>query len=275
MENNAHGLLSESRILYSQSFIDYQRIDAVHKSTLVEMERSPAHYRWAVDHPKEATESMALGKAFHTLVLEPELFKQQYYVAAEKVRRATKKWDELEVEAAGRTILKPDEFSELNAMASAIAAHPEARRCLDACKLHETSLSWTDLSTGEKCKMRADALSLPDNVVIDLKTTVDASPLGFERAIIAYKYHWQAAMYCDGLEAYAKKPFTFVFIAVESEAPWGVGVYILGAEMLENGRRGYKAALQKVAECKAKNSWPCYSDICLELSGPEWMKGNK
>lgn len=262
--------------IYSrQPFRDYQLHEREHKSTLVEMERSPAHYRWAVDNPKEGTEALVLGKAFHTLVLEPQFFNEEFFCAKEKIRRGTKAWDALEAEAKGRIILKPDDVAELNAMAKSIDAHPEARRCLDACQQHEVSVFWTDIATGEPCKMRADALSIDDSVIIDLKTTVDASPMGFERAIISYKYHWQAAMYCDGLQAVCGKPFTFVFIAVESAPPWGVGVYILGEEMLENGRRGYKAALQKVAECNAKKHWPCYSEICLELSGPEWMKGNK
>jgi len=116
--------------LRSISFADYCAIDAVHKSTLTETEQSMAHYKWACENPKLPTPAMVIGSAFHTLVLEPALFSSQYYCAQETIRRGTKKWDELEVEACGRVILKPDEHEELHAMAAQIRAHPMAAQCL-------------------------------------------------------------------------------------------------------------------------------------------------
>jgi len=258
--------------LRSISFEDYCRIDAVHKSALTEIERSPAHYKWACENPKAPTPAMVIGSAFHTLVLEPDLFASQYYCAQETIRRGTKKWDELEAEACGRIILKPDEHEELHVMGKQIKAHPMASECLLACDERETSAFWTDTITGELCKGRLDALSQADAIIVDLKTTEDASPFGFEKSILAYKYHWQAAFYCDGMQQITGREHTFVLLAVEKSAPFGVGVYVLGKELLGLGRSQYRAALAKVAECKAKNSWPCYSEQAIELSGPEWLR---
>jgi len=157
-------------------------------------------------------------------------------------------------------------------MKQAILTHPKAAECLQACIMRETSMFWTDVKTGLGCKARCDAMSIEHSVICDIKTCQDASDGAFMRDIINYKYHWQAAMYADGAATIAKKPFLFVFIAVEKDPPYGVGVYLISEAFLEAGRKGYKDALNEVLACMTTNVWPCYAEGAVEIQAPAWME---
>jgi hypothetical protein len=106
---------------------------AISKSGLDLVHRSPAHYYAAKldpDRPAEKKDTPALrfGRAFHTLVLEPDLFFQEYAVLPEKVDRRTKAgkeaWAEFEAELGGREALTAEDGQRLGAM-----AWPSSRRC--------------------------------------------------------------------------------------------------------------------------------------------------
>lgn len=260
------------KIVENMSFDEYKSSVGIHKSTLSEMERSPAHYKWALENARETTAAMRFGSLVHCLVLEPSSFDSVYFVAEETVRRGTKAWDALEARAGGREILKPDEYAEACAMRDAIVRHPKAAEVLAACSMREASMFWTDPKTGLHCKARADAMSVEHSVIADVKTCQDASDGAFMRDIVNYKYHWQAAMYADGAEAIAKKPFLFVFIAVEKAPPYGVAVYLISEAFLAAGRKGYQNALNEVLFCMTNNTWPCYAEGAVEIQAPAWME---
>jgi hypothetical protein len=51
----------------------YHAVDALSKSMMTKILKSPAHYRAALDEHQEPTKSMQMGTAIHTAVLEPQL----------------------------------------------------------------------------------------------------------------------------------------------------------------------------------------------------------
>jgi exodeoxyribonuclease VIII len=110
--------------------------------------------------------------------------------------------------------------------------------------------------------------------MVDLKTTRDASPRGFMRSIADYRYHVQAAWYLNGVEqATGKRPDQFIFICVESTAPYVVAVYAADEVMTDRGYEQAMKDLGKLAECRAADSWPSYSDQIETISLPGWMTG--
>jgi hypothetical protein len=258
------------RLISNLDFEAYRKLEGQNKSLLVEMTRSPAHYDHARKNPKAPTTAMDFGQLLHTLVLEPAKMATSYVVVPQETRRGTKAWDGYELTAGTRKLIKQGELDLASRMAEAILSHPKASLILGQCAQRELSAQWTDVLTGQVCKGRFD-LFHESGVIADIKSTEDARPDAFMRSIVQYKYHWQAAMYCDGAQAITGLPFTFCFIAVEKEAPFGVGVYTIDSDFLERGRSEYKAALAKVAECEAKNNWPCYGDEILEIAAPAWM----
>jgi hypothetical protein len=257
-------------IIRDQPFTDYQAIDAQNKSLLVEVERSPAHYYYAKSHRREATAAMAFGRFLHSLVLEPHTIESQYRMAPPGLKKGTKAHDSLLIAAQGRELVGYSQWLAAHEMRDSILSHPLASQCLAKCPESEVSLTWVDPDSELPCKARLDKWC--GGVILDIKTCEDASLRGFERAVAAYKYHWQAAMYLDGAKANVKNDFTFVFICVEKEPPFGVAVYTLEDAFIEAGRQSYKNALRVVRECIDKNEWPCYSNQVLEIPAPKWMQ---
>jgi hypothetical protein len=259
----------------------YHAHPAVSKSHLDLIARSPLHY-WAryLDPNRvapEASPQMRLGTALHTHVLELSRWDEEIAVAPAMDRRTKagkEAWQAFQDDAAGKTVISSDDADQVLAMGRAVMRHPAAAMLLGLPGKAETTHMWTDAATGLECKCRPDWLTDDGTIVADLKTTKDASPRGFRRSIGDYRYHLQAAWYLHGLEqATGKRPDQFIFICVESTAPYACAVYAADAEMIERGHDQAMGDLAKLAVCKAADHWPSYSDQIEKLSLPGWMTG--
>jgi hypothetical protein len=260
---------------------DYHAHPAVSKSHLDLIARSPLHY-WAryVDPARvipEPTPQMRLGTALHTHVLELSRWDAEIAVAPNCDRR-TKAGKEafaaFEADSAGKTVITADDAEVVMAMGRSIMRHPGAAMLLGMAGKAETTHMWTDATYGLECKCRPDWLTDDGSIVVDLKTTRDASPRGFRQSITSFRYHVQAGWYLHGVEqSTGKRPDQFIFICVETTAPYAVAVYAADAEMIERGYQQAMDDLGKLAVCKAADNWPSYSDQIEPISLPAWMTG--
>jgi exodeoxyribonuclease VIII len=192
-----------------------------------------------------------------------------------------KLWDEAKAEWLAnngqRIVLKPEEWDQLMSMRDAVMAHPIARALLTGRPgKAEQSVYWVDQATGVLCRCRPDFWR-DDNLIVDLKTTEDASPEGFAKSIANWSYDTQDAFYTDGILAATGKPLrAFVFLAVEKSArvvegqPLGVAVYQLDEAGRELGRAKYREDLGVYAQCIKTGIWPCYGDKLQTISLPQW-----
>lgn len=261
---------------------DYHRHWAVSKSGLDQIAKSPLHY-WArfLDPDRvwpEPTPAMRLGTALHTHVLELSKWDDQIAVAPGDINRRTKEgreqWAAFEAAAKRKTVITADDAQQVMAMGRAALGHPAAAMLLGLPGKAETTHMWTDAGTGLECKCRPDWLTDDGSIVVDLKTTKNASIQGFKRSVADYRYHVQAAWYLHGLEqATGRRPDQFIFICVESSAPYACAVYAADAEMIERGHDQAMRDLAKLAVCKAADHWPSYSDQIETISLPGWMTG--
>lgn len=259
---------------------DYHAHPAISKSHLDLIARSPLHYWARYLDPKrvipEPTPAMRLGSALHAHVLELHKWDQEYAIAPEGIDRRTKAGKEtfaaFEAEAAGKTVITSDDAAQIQAMGRAVFKHPAAAMLLGLPGKAETTHMWTDAATGLECKCRPDWLTDDGNIVVDLKTTEDASPAGFRKSIGQYRYGVQAAWYLNGLEAASgTRPSQWIFIAVEKKAPYAVAVYAADEQMIQLGHEQAMRDLQRIAECRADDRWPGYSDQIEPISLPPWM----
>ena len=260
---------------------EYHRHTAVSKSHLDLVARSPLHY-WAryVDPNRvepEPTPAMLMGTAVHTHVLELDAWDSRYVAAPESIDRRTKAgkeaWAAFEAEAAGRTVISRADADLVMAIGRAVHGHPAAAALLSWKGQAETTHMWIDQATGLECKCRPDWLLNDGSIVVDLKTTEDASPAGFRKSIASWRYHVQAAWYLHGLEqATGKCPDQFIFICVEKKPPHAVAVYAADAEMVAAGAEAAARDLDVLATCKQANAWPSYSEQIEVISLPGWMR---
>ena len=176
------------------------------------------------------------------------------------------KWREQETAGnASPIILKPDQVEQIEGMANSIQNHQPAASFIyqtDFEKLTEFTVQWECMHT--KCKSRIDLLyedSRTDEIlIVDLKTCRDASPSGWRRDATDFKYYLQAAFYTDAAKYHfgPDREIQFIFVAVESTAPYAVGVYDCSDGTLKQGRREYTNALSDLLFCRQNDSWPGY-----------------
>lgn len=261
-------------IIRDLPFPDYLAIEALSPSGAGKLLRSPAHYRAYRDAPETDTPAFRLGRAVHALGLEGrDAYRERFAVAPEGIDRRTKigkeAWAAFEVEAAGKTILTANEAQMVEAMGASLAAHALIPSLLQGGEA-ETSMFWDDPDTGAQCKGRPDFARLADGTILDMKTTLDASPGAFARACVNYGYGVQAAAYRAGARAWGFDVMDYLLLAVEKSPPFACAVYRLPDAALELGRRRWAEACALYAQCDNRHEWPGYSYSITELTWPNW-----
>lgn len=352
---------------------DYHKGPGISKSGLDLIAQSPAHYYHAKNaaNDNEPTAAQAFGTAFHTLLLEPEVFAATYvselrkdeypdaiddreklvemvrvlnesrlpklsltgakaelinricdnnsqYVPAdlEKCKADELKyildelnfsregllsttgnmndlaailrandhsftlWSEIKADNAikieGKTVLTTDQWDQLHAMRDAVMAHPTASKLMSLPGKAEQSVYWNDPKTGVLCRCRPDWWVMDRNIIVDLKTCLDASPEGFAKSLYNWRYHVQDAMYREGCEIATKQKQSFVFLAVEKDAcvvngeAKGVAVYVLDEESRAAGLKEYRQSLNEYSSCLETDKWPGYFGTVQVISIPAW-----
>lgn len=244
----------------------YRAAPGVNISNLKKMARTPAHYLAGVQYPLEPTETMEFGTLVHLAVLEPNRLAQSYVVRPDGLdfrSKEGKAWKE----AQTVQILTPEQDHALQGITRTIQTHPTAASVL-AGGQKEVSVFRHHRDTRLLLKGRIDCLTEDANgfrTIIDVKTTQDASPGEFARSVAKFRYDAQAAFYMDLTDAEF-----FLFVAVEKEPPYGVGVYQLDAAAIENGRRSYETWLQRLWDCQSTDTWPSYPTEIQTISLPKW-----
>lgn len=244
----------------------YHAHPALGSSRLRELLKSPAHFRANL---RRESEALALGSLVHTLVLEPHAFSERYLVVP-KIDGRTKEGKAAKAALADdpRIAVDGETMAEASACATSIMSHRVYQQIRDAQVEH--TVFWTDAETGIECKARFDVLG---PLLVDLKTTRDASPKGFQRAIATYGYHIQAAHYMAGARANGMDPRGFLFACVETSPPYLPAGYLMGNPTLEQGERERREALAIYAQCLRDDRWPGYNDDRIEVIDlPNWAQ---
>lgn len=242
----------------------YEKIIGVRRSALWEMRKSPAHYKYMVEHPPKETPSLAFGTAAHKYILETDEFWSEYALAPE-VDRRTKEgkeaWANHLKELEGKSSISNSDYNTILEMNNSILQNPTAKSLLKT-GIHEVPIQWVDPSTGEHCKCRPDCLTKynGEKYIVDYKTTTSCADGHFERACRTYGYKLQAAMYTEGLFQGTLEFYKFAFVAQEKTPPYAVRVYFCDQGFIDEGMDIYHDLMQKFHECKVTGSWPGYED---------------
>jgi hypothetical protein len=237
----------------------YHAIEALSSSGVAKLLHSPKHYRLFRDSFNAPTPQMQFGTAVHCGVLEPALFATAV-VAAPYVNKRTKdgkaQWLAFCTANAGRIVLAAADYARVLRCVEAVRNHPAASQLLAGATV-ERSLFWNDGQYNVPCKARLDAWNA--GILVDLKTTADASRDEFARSIATYGYHVQAAHYTNAAEAVLNEsPEAYVIVAVESEPPHEVACYRLPANALLAGAHRLAKALATYADVMASGVWSGY-----------------
>ena len=253
---------------------EYRAAPGINISSLKKMAKSPAHYRWGLDHPQEDTPTLAAGRAVHMAILQPELFDQHYVIRPAGLDGRTKAGKDWVAANADRDIISAADNVLFREMADAVRRHPVAGVLVRNQYATELPIFWTDAETGLACKGKID-LICRDGTLVDLKKTVDLTPSLFFTQAYRLGYHLQAAYYHDGLVANGIEVPRVVIVAMEGGGPYDVVPFTVPADILEQGRTEYRALLRQVADCQTTGVWPGVSPAELDFQLPRWAVWNK
>lgn len=241
----------------------YHAGPGVSKSQLDDIAVNPAIYLWRKHAPVDTDKTAALdmGSALHCMLLEPEQFDKRFIVAPSFNRRTSQgKADEAaflnETRIRNMTVMDAEQGRKLQLMRESVMAHHAARFFLEADGHCESSLYWSDAETEELCRIRPDKYLTNRPLIVDVKKVSDMSR--FARHIEAFRYHVQAAMYCEGFYHCTGTYPQFVFIAVSEAIDCGrypVRVFELHDNDMSAGSALFRRDLCTFHSCRLGNNW--------------------
>ncbi len=274
-----------------ETFYDYHADNTrIGKSGLDLINKSPLKFYferiWEGRTPLD-TKALRLGKYYHAYLFEPERLDLDFYILKERAKlaqiggakpRATtayKEWLANEIEECGIKTMVPEEYSDLaQPMKDALLRNPSIAALLNHSGECEKAILWE--CNGVKMKSKLDKYiaefgsNLPEldeldgyEVIIDYKTTEDATDSGFAKSAYKYFYDKQNAMYVDATGGNAK----FIFIVQEKSFPYLAKIHQLSEEDIDRGREIYQADVEKYKTCMEK--FATTQDVFASFEGYE------
>lgn len=261
-------------VTYNQPEFTYRREEGVNQSNLKRILESPAHYQAALKNKLIPTPAMEMGTALHCLTLDGQkAFDAQYVKKPNGLSLATKEGKAWKAELGRKKALseggKDDPWGSVQGMAKSLQRlawfDPDQK---DYIKHNEVSIYWE--WEGLECKARLDRVLIEEGIVLDLKTTDSVDPELFTKKVVSLGYDFQAAYYTRAAEVAYRKPFKFLFVAVERKAPYTVDIFEVTPDMMSEGLYKCEKALKVYAQCEASGEWPNREPVIRQLDYPGW-----
>lgn len=246
---------------------DYYSNRALSHSKLSCLAQNPREYKMRyVDDPPtlppKDTAAFAMGNAVHTLALEPERFDERFAVAphVDKRTKAGKaQWDEFVELSQDRIVLTKQDHDDAIACVQALYDHAEFAMIMQQPRRVEVPFEF-DLF-GHRFKAKPDAIIDSMRLILDIKTTDDASPHRWQWSAVDYGYHRQAYIYQHALAVETCQDYRFIFAVVEKPKPSTRGIpptvalYELNDETLIVGRHDAQILVDEYERRLETNNW--------------------
>jgi len=219
------------------------------------------------------TKAMADGTAVHAFFLERDKFDTDFVIKPADIRLNTKAGKEWAQEHQSKIIIDSELGNNLFEMEKSFMDSP-AKLIYDIKGQTELSYFWDDLGT-IKGKCRPDWISDDGQIVVDVKTTTDASPRGFQKSIANWGYHLQLGWYMRGLRKLGFDTYDFIFIAIEKTPPFCVGVYRADREMINFAMKELDQLMPEIQSAMVSKEFPDYTPEITSIGLPPWMTDKK
>ena len=235
------------------------------------------------DIKQTETAAMAIGTALHSYVLEWSNFLKEYVILDDLIKeelyneaiedgskakgfsKALSSYKNFKNRAAanGQKVITEEDYLTVASLGKAADAVDELNEFLSHPEL-ETEISiFAELldhqGNNVLCKGRIDALK--PNALLDLKTTVNTSPVKIGKFIANYKAYVQAAFYLDLCRTVGlvDEHATFSWCFIQKELPHQATYYTAPEELIRLGRTEYKSWLGWIYEGRKTGNWPGHS----------------
>lgn len=231
----------------------------------------PRRVKYDKDHPGSQSSALVLGNAFHLATMEPKLFEEEVEMKPRQIdgkspltKHYKEKFSELQEEDPSRTWLSRSDWEMVSDMADSAHSHPWLKSTLEEGNYIIEGTGFFDCE-GVRCKVRPDMFDPETGIIIDLKSTQDASERGFRSSVKKFGYGFQVAWYQEGLKQMGHKVSDFVFLAVEKKPPYLCACYRINQAEIDYQKKEMKRACRLWSQCLEAETFPGYSTEIITL----------
>lgn len=228
-----------------------------------------AHPRLNPFYEADADDKFDLGTAAHMLAMERDS-SRIVIVNADDWRTKIAKESRDQARAEGKTALLEHQYERADRMVRAAYEFIDTTELAGAFQLGapEQTLVWQE--GGIWCRSRLDLWFEKLNVILDYKTTEDASPETFIRQIGRMSYDVQAEFYTRGKAALGPEP-KFIFLVQEVSPPHACSLIALSNAYRAIGQQKVERAIRVWESCVTSNRWPGYRTDVHYAEPPAWL----
>tara|TARA_R100001443_G_scaffold111830_1_gene124938 strand:+ start:34 stop:864 length:831 start_codon:yes stop_codon:yes gene_type:complete len=219
------------------------------------------------------TKAMSDGSAIHAFLLERAVFDSDFAIKPADMRLSTKEGKKWALDNKNKIIIDSELGNNLFEIEKSVLDSP-AKLIYEIKGQTELSYFWDDFGL-IKGKCRPDWISDDGNIIVDIKTTTDASPRGFQKSIANWGYHLQLGWYMRGLQKLGIPCNEFIFIAIEKTPPFSVGVYRADKEMILYADKEINKLVVDMDKSFKSEEYPDYTPEIMDLGLPPWMTNPK
>ena len=245
------------------------------------LQSCPAKVRYDMNNPKPSSPALVIGSGFHTATLEPEKLDDEFAVKPSEIdgqgprtKHYKESFELMQKSEPDKQWLAPADYDLILEMAGSALDNPVLRHYMADINKVVEGTGYFEME-GAKCKVRPDLYIPGAGVVIDLKSTQDASNRGFTKSVRQFGYLFQACWYMHALRLLGEKPKQFVFIAVEKTAPYATAAYTIKESDINKQFSNMERACQLWAACQSSGIWPGYSDMVETLDLGSQITNNR
>lgn len=191
-------------------------------------------------------------------------------------------WDLITAKATnGKEIISETDWLHIEGLKESLDYHPKLKAMFARAGWRE-QMAWVyDEQAKILYKFKTDFVD-ETGVIVDVKKAPSGEANDFSRKIFYENLYVQGAMYfalwtllADHLtptedQMKIPRPRAFVFAVFEMESPYIWQPYNLDPGALDAGEQRYIKAIQRMLECREKNSWPGYSTKIEPISLPHY-----
>lgn len=228
-----------------------------------------SHPRLNPDHRDDQDPKFDRGTAAHAMLLEDDAA-SLVIVNADDWRTKAAKEARAAANADGKTAILERHFASTKRMVDVALEFIRNTEIADDWRDGESELTsiWTDGGIWKRCRL--DRISKDRSLIIDYKSTTDASPDGFSRQIPRMSYHIQEAFYRRGVLAHGHEA-KFVFLAQADEPPHECSLHGCDPALQEIAEAECLRATLLWRECLKTKKWPSYGGRIHWAMPTSWM----
>lgn len=286
------------------SIVDYHADKSWISSTGIKhAKRSMAEFRLWQDgyFDSDTRTQFDFGNAFELALLDPDAFDREVAILqteywtgqaleekpdliSPKLSKAYKDQEKIYRAAhAGKYFISDtgkESFETIEYMLASCKRDAVIQRLLNNVE-YSQSLYWIDEPTGLRMKTRPDFTQVKHNVLVNLKTDIDANPDTWMRhKVFNLDYPMQAIVEIEGVirSGLMDTVDHYYWLVVEKNPPYCAQIYELAQGDIEVLRDEYRFLLDRIMRSETSGLWPGYTDRAdnphgiIELQIPAWYR---